>query len=120
MKEATLKDLTSPTEAYSCNMCVVDPVEDNPQVTCMTTKDWQQTQLADHHPVSGDCEDVGWDLGPMPIQADQLTQALAAPLGMQPSQAEAGHPVQKNSAKRVQEALFQLVLSATHRKTTVM
>ena len=47
MQEAICEGLTSPIEAYSCNLCVVDSVEDGPQVTCMTTEDLQQAQLAD-------------------------------------------------------------------------
>ena len=51
MQEATLEGLASPTEVYSCDLHVMDPVEDSLKVACMTTKDWQQTQLAD--PVLG-------------------------------------------------------------------
>ena len=47
MQEAALKSPMSPTEAYSCNLHVMNLVEDSPQVTCMTAKDWQQPQLAD-------------------------------------------------------------------------
>ena len=39
MQEATLKGLRSPTEAYSCDLHVLEPVEDSWQVACMTTKD---------------------------------------------------------------------------------
>ena len=53
------------------------------------------------HPRPCDCKDAGWDLGPVPIQANWLTGALTTSLGMQPPQAEAGHPVQKSSTKRV-------------------
>ena len=38
---------------------------------------------------------------PVPMQANQPTQAPAAPLRMEPHQAEVGHPVEKSSAKRV-------------------
>ena len=42
-----VKGPTSPIEAYSCDLHVMDPVEDGPQVTCMTAKDGQQAQSAD-------------------------------------------------------------------------
>ena len=108
MHEVALEVPTSSIEAYNCDLCVMDPVEDGPQVTYMTAKDWQQAQLAD--PIWG--QDAGWDLGPVPIQADWLAQAPAAPLGMQLSQAEAGHLVGKVLLKGSQEALFQFVLPA--------
>ena len=68
-------------------------------VTCML---WTHPQVTCRpHPGTGDCKDVGCNLGPVPVQADQLPLALAAPSGMQPPQAEAGHPVQRSSATRV-------------------
>ena len=51
MQEATLGSPASPIEVYSCDLCVMDPVEDSLQVTCMTTEGWQQAQLED--PVLG-------------------------------------------------------------------
>ena len=50
MQEAALKGPTCPIEAYSCDLHVLDPVKDSPQVACMTAKDWQQVQLAHHIP----------------------------------------------------------------------
>ena len=38
-------------EAYSCNLCILDPLGDGPQVACMTTDDWHQAQWVD--PVLG-------------------------------------------------------------------
>ena len=40
VQEAALK---SPTEAYSCNLHILDPVQD----TCMTMEDWHQGQQVD-------------------------------------------------------------------------
>ena len=48
MQEATLKGPTSPNEAYSCDLCILDPVQDGLQVTCMITNIWQQAHQADH------------------------------------------------------------------------
>ena len=74
---------------------------------------WSVGHLYDHrlttdpagrpHPASGDCKDAGWDLGPIPVQSFWFTWALAAPLGMQPHQADPGCPVQKSLAKGVPE-----------------
>ena len=47
MQEATLKSPVSPIQAYSCDLHVLDLVEDDLQVTCMTTDNWQEAQLAD-------------------------------------------------------------------------
>ena len=47
VQEATLEGLMSPIETYSCDLCVLDPVEDGLWVTCMTTSDWQQAQMED-------------------------------------------------------------------------
>ena len=47
MQEATFKGPTGPIEAYSCNVHVLDAVQDSKQVTCMTVEDWGQAQQAD-------------------------------------------------------------------------
>ena len=46
MQEATLESLLSPIEAYNCALHVLDPVENCWHVSCVTTEDWWQTQLA--------------------------------------------------------------------------
>ena len=51
MQEAALKGNVSPIEACSCDLCVLDPIGDSPQFTCMTMGDWHQAQWAD--PVLG-------------------------------------------------------------------
>ena len=47
MQEAVLKGPMSPIEVYSCDLHVLDLVDDGPQVPCMTANDWQWAQLAD-------------------------------------------------------------------------
>ena len=116
MQEATLKGPGSPIEAYSCNLHVMDLVGDGMQVTCMTTKDCWQAQLAD--PIL-DYVIAGWDLGPVTIQADWLTKVLTAPLWMQPPQPETGHPVQKSSAKRVLRGTLSVGIATAHRETAL-
>ena len=47
VQEAALKGLTSPTEAYSCYLNILDAAQDSQQVTCMTLEDWHQAKQAD-------------------------------------------------------------------------
>ena len=47
VQEAALKGLTSPIKAYSCDLHILDSVQDSQQVTCMTLEDWCQAQQAD-------------------------------------------------------------------------
>ena len=44
VQEAALKGPTSPIEAYSCNLYILDTVQDNQQVACMNLEDWDQAQ----------------------------------------------------------------------------
>ena len=47
VKEAALRGPTSPIEAYSCDLHVLDLVQDSQQVACRTLEDWHQAQQAD-------------------------------------------------------------------------
>ena len=47
VQAAALKGLTSPIEAYSCNLHILDSVQDSQQVACMTLEDWHQAQQVD-------------------------------------------------------------------------
>ena len=47
VQEAGLEGPRSPIEAYSCDLHVLDSVQDSQQVTCMTLEDWCQAQQAD-------------------------------------------------------------------------
>ena len=40
VQEATLEGSVSPLEAYSCDLSILDAVQDSQQVTCMTLEDW--------------------------------------------------------------------------------
>ena len=44
VQEATLEEFASPIEAYSCNLHILDAIQDSKQVTCMTQEDWHQAQ----------------------------------------------------------------------------
>ena len=47
VQEAALEGPVSPTEAYSCDLHILDAVQDSQQVTCMTLEDWCQAQEVD-------------------------------------------------------------------------
>ena len=47
MQEAAFKGPRGPIEACSCNLHILDLVQDNKQVACMTMEDWNQAQQAD-------------------------------------------------------------------------
>ena len=47
VQEATLKGPTSPIEAYSYILHILDSVQDSQQITCMTIEDWCQVKQAD-------------------------------------------------------------------------
>ena len=47
VQEAVHEGPTSPIKAYSCNLHILDIVQDSQQVTCMTLEDWHQAQQAD-------------------------------------------------------------------------
>ena len=47
MQEVALEGLTSPIEAYSCDLHILDPIQDSQQVTCMSIEDWHQAQQED-------------------------------------------------------------------------
>ena len=47
VQEAALKGSIRPIEAYSCDLYVLDAVQDSKQVACMTLEDWHQAQEVD-------------------------------------------------------------------------
>ena len=47
VQKAALEGPTIPIEAYSCNLHILDSVQDSQQVACMTIEDWCQTQQRD-------------------------------------------------------------------------
>ena len=47
VQEATLDSPWNPTEAYTCNLYVLGPMESRQQVSFMAAEDCQQSQLAD-------------------------------------------------------------------------
>ena len=47
VQDAALKGPASPIEAYSCNLHILDAVQNSQQVTCMTLEDWHQAQQVD-------------------------------------------------------------------------
>ena len=47
VKKAALKGSASPIEAYSCNLHILDAIQDSMQVAFMTLEDWHQAQEVD-------------------------------------------------------------------------
>ena len=47
VQEAALERLVCPMQAYSCDLHILDTVQDSQQVTCMTLEDWHQRQEVD-------------------------------------------------------------------------
>ena len=47
IEEVVLESPSSLIEASSCNLHVLDPMENIEQVSCMTIEDWQWAQLVD-------------------------------------------------------------------------
>ena len=47
MQEAAHEGPTSLIEAYSCDLHILDSVQDSQQVACMAIEDWHQAQQAD-------------------------------------------------------------------------
>ena len=47
VQEAALKGPAGPIEAYSCDLHVLDAIQDSKQVACMTLEDWHQAQEVD-------------------------------------------------------------------------
>ena len=47
MQEAAIEGPASLIKAYTCNLHVLDAVQDSQQVACMTLEDWHQVQQVD-------------------------------------------------------------------------
>ena len=47
VQEASPEGPASPIKAYSCNLHILDAVQDSQQVICMTLEDWCQAQQVD-------------------------------------------------------------------------
>ena len=115
-QEAVLKSLVSPIEMYSSNLHVLDLVEDSLQVICMTTNKWCQAQWED--PVLGlvitRMQDGALGQCPlMPTDPPELWQFIQEGNHFKLRQ---GILHRNILPKESQEALFQLLLPATHKE----
>ena len=120
MQKSALKGPKGPIEAYSCDLHILDSVQDSQQVSCMSIEDWHQAQQPD--PTLSLVIAKLWDgtLGQQQLkQTDppKLSQFLWKwnHLWLQRS-------VLYRTARprKSEETLFQLVLPAAHRETTLM
>ena len=114
-----LEGPASPIEAYSCDLHILDAVQDSHQVTCMTLEDWCQAQQAD--PALSLVISRLWDetLG---WQQSKLTNQPEFSLFLQ----ECNNLVLKQGIlyrwtrpRESEEILFQLVLPATQRQVAL-
>ena len=119
MQEATLKGPASPIEAYSCDLHVLDLVEDGSQVACMTTDEWHQAQWADS--VLGLVITRMQDgiLGQCPLTLTDPPKLWQFLWECNHLTLRQGILCRKTLPKESQEALFQLVLLAAHSETTL-
>ena len=113
LQEAALEGPASPIGTYSCNLHILDPVGDAPQVTYMTADHWHQAQRAD--PV----------LSLMIVRMQDRTLGQShfkptSPLQLwQFLQVEVGFLYRKILPNESQEAQLQLVLPTAHSETTL-
>ena len=119
VQEAILEGPASPIKAYSCNLHVLDSVGDIMQVIYMTKDDWHQAQWTD----------LVLGLVVVRLQDRTLGQhqlKLTDPPELWQFLCECNHLklrqgilYRKTLPKESQEALFQLVLLAMHRETSL-
>ena len=80
MQEATCKGFISPIGACSCDVHVLDSVEDSWQVCYLYDHQRLATGPANQsHPKRGDHKESGWDLGLMPTQVNWPSKTQTAP-----------------------------------------
>ena len=119
VQEATLKDPTSPIEAYSCDLLILDSVQDSQQVACMTLEDWHQAQQVDPtlSLVISRLQD-GTLEQQQSKQTDppELNQFLCKWNHLLPHK---GVLYRRARPRESEDILFQLVLPATHREVTL-
>ena len=120
VQEVALKNLTSPIEAYSCNLHVLDSVQDIQQVTCMTLEDWCQAQQAD--PTLSLVISRLWDgtLGQWQSKHTDTPEFNQFLHERNHLLLQKGVLYRKSRPRESEETLFQLVLPAVHREVTLM
>ena len=67
VQDAALKGPASPIEAYSCNLHILDAIQDSQQVTCMILENWHQAQQVDPTLSLVISRLMGWNLGVMTV-----------------------------------------------------
>ena len=117
IQEATLKGLVSPIGAYSCDLHVLDTIQDSKQVACMTPEDWHWAQEAD--PVLSLVITRLRDGMQGKSLRQQTSQNQSVPVGASLLAAQKGCPIQASLAQRLEETLLQLVLPAAQREVAL-
>ena len=119
VQDAVLEGPTSPTEAYSYDLHILDAVQDSQQGTCMTLEDWHQAQQVDP-PLSLVISRL-WD-GTLGQQWSKLTDPPEYGQFLQ----EHNHLLLKQGVlyrqtrpRESEETLFQLALPAIQREVAL-
>ena len=119
VQEASLEGPASSIVAYSCNLHVLDPVQDSQQVACMTLEDWCQAQQVD--PTLSLVISALWD-GTLEQWQSKLTNLPEFSLFLW----EWNHLLLKQGIlyrwtrpRELEETLFQLVFPATQREVAL-
>ena len=119
VQDTVLEGLTSPLGAYSCDLHVLNAVQDSQQVACLTLEDWHQAQQVD--PTLGLVISRLWDRTLWQLQSEQtdppeFSQFLWEQNILLPKK---GVLYSRTRPRSLEENLFQLVLPAAHREVTL-
>ena len=118
--KAALKGPTSPIEAYSCDLHILDSVQDSQQVTCMTMEDWHQAQQVHIQPWVWSLLDCGMETwGNDSPNRQILLNSTSSCMNEITSYYEKGVLYRRARPRESEETLFQLVLPAAHREVTL-
>ena len=119
MQEVAFGGPASPIEAYSCTLHVMDLMEDGPEVTCMMAEDWQQAQLADRILGQVIVKMQDGTLDQCPYKPTNLLEVQQLLWEHNHLKLRWGILYRKVVPKGSQEVLFQLLLPAMNRETTL-
>ena len=116
VQEAALKKPVSPIEAYSCDLHILDAVQDSQQVACKTLEDWHQAQEVD--PVLSLVIARLWNTRERPVQSNrpQVSQYRCKHNHLLLKQ---GILYRQARPRESEETLLQLVLPAVQREVAL-
>ena len=119
VQNAALEGLTSPIQAYSCDLHILNSVQDSQQVTCMTLEDWCQSNRKIQPCVwsSPDCGIEPWGDGSL----NRWTQLslISSYMGGITFSCEKSFYTERPDPGNQRRPLFQVVFPAAHREVTL-